>query len=931
MTGFGPLPGASLAFLDRQRECELLDGLLHAVRAGRGGVIVVRGEAGIGKSALLDYTAGAATDLRLIRVAGVESEMELAFAALHQLCSPMLDHLPRLPEPQRDALATALGLRSGSPPDHFLVGLAVLSLLSEAAEDRPLVCLVDDSHWLDRASGRVLAFAARRLLAEPVLLVIAAREPGTDLRGLPDLLVEGLPDAEAQQLLTSVVRWTLDERVRDRMLAEARGNPLALRELSRDGSLAELTGGLGLPGTPGLADRIEGRFRRQIADLPADTRRLLQVAAACPIGDPARVWRAGRRLGVPSEAAAPAVEAGLIEFGTWVRFRHPLVRSAAYRSASLTEWQQVHRALAAATDSAADPDRHAWHQAQAAPGPDEDVAAELARFAGRAQARGGLAAAAAYLHRAAMLTPDPSRRAQRLLEAARAARDAGVLDAALDLLAAADAGPPDILRAAEAQHLRGQIALEQRRGHEAARLLLGAARQLEPLDARLARETHLQALGAAIWAGETDQPGALTEIAAATRTAPPAPVPPRAEDVLLDALAVRLLEGHTAAVPLLARAQREMLALNPGTDVDVGRYLWLVGMRAGGIVAGELWDDDARHILAARQADVARTAGALVQLQYALSFVAWTHLDAGDLAAAARFMDEDRLIAEATGTAPVAFCAVLLAAWQGEEDTTAGLYEALLRLASAGRITRLLTVADHAIAVLYNGLGRHDAARDAGLRAFERADLGYEPYVATELAEAASRTHDEAVVSTLLQLLAERSRTTPTQWALGTEACVRAMASDGDTARTCYRESIDRLGRTRMRAQLARTHLLYGEWLRREKQRSEAREHLRHAYQMLTAMGIEAFAERARRELQATGETVRRRSVTQAIELTAQEAQIARLVHEGLSNPEISTRLFLSQRTVEWHLRKVFTKLDISSRRQLRGPLPVAVRRALQI
>ena len=930
MTGFGPLPGASLAFLDRQRECELLDGLLHAVRAGRGGVIVVRGEAGIGKSALLDYTARAAMDLRLIRVAGVESEMEMAFAALHQLCSPILNHLPRLPEPQRDALATALGLRSGSPPDHFLVGLAVLSLLSEAAEDRPLVCLVDDGHWLDRASGRALAFAARRLLAEPVLIVIAAREPGADLRGLPDLVVEGLPDAEARQLLTSTVRWTLDERVRDQMLAEARGNPLALRELSRDGSLAELTG-LGLPGTPGLANRMEERFRRQIADLPADTRRLLQVAAACPIGDPTRVWRAGRRLGVPPEAAAPAVEADLIEFGAWVRFRHPLVRSAAYRSASLTEWQEVHRALAAATDPAADPDRHAWHQAQATPGPDEDVAAELARFAGRAQARGGLAAAAAYLHRAAMLTPDPSRRAQRLLEAARAARDAGALDAALDLLAAADAGPPDVLRAAEAQHLHGQIALEQRRGHEAARLLLGAARQLEPLDARLARETHLQALGAAIWAGETDQSGDLGVIAAATRTAPPAPVPPRAEDVLLDALAVRLLEGHTAAMPFLARAQREMLALNPGTDIDVGRYLWLAGLRAGGIVAGELWDDDARHILADRQADVARNAGALVQLQYALSFVAWTHLDAGDVAAAARFMDEDRLIGEATGTAPVAFCAVLVAAWQGDEDTAIELYEALLRLASVGRITRLLTVADHAIAVLYNGLGRHEAARDAAQRAFGRGDLGYEPFVVAELAEAASRTHDQAVISILLRLLAERSRTTATEWALGTEACVRAMASGGEEARTCYLESIDRLGRTRMRAQLARTHLLYGEWLRREKQRPEAREHLRRAYDMLTAMGIEAFAERARRELQATGETVRRRNVTRTIELTAQELQIARLVHEGLSNPEISTRLFLSQRTVEWHLRKVFTKLGISSRRQLREPLAAAVRRALQI
>jgi len=738
-------------------------------------------------------------------------------------------------------------------------------------------------------------------------------------------------DAEARQLLASVVRWTLDERVRERMLGEARGNPLALRELSRDGSLTELSGGLGRPGPPPLADRIEERFRRQIADLPADTRRLLRIAAACPVGDPARVWRAGRRLGVPAEAATPAVEADLIEFGTWVRFRHPLVRSAAYHSASLTEWQDVHRALAEATDPAADPDRHAWHRAQAAPGPDEDVAAELARFAGRAQARGGLAAAAAYLHRAATLTPDPFRRAQRLLEAARAARDAGALDPALDLLAAADAGPPDELRTAEAQHLRGQIALEQRHGHEAARLLLGAARQLEPLDSRLARETHLQALGAAIWAGEPEQPGTLREIAAATRSAPPGPVPPRAEDVLLDALGIRLLEGHTAAVPALARAQREMLALNPGTDIHVGRYLWLVGLRAGGIVAGELWDDDMRHTLAVRQVDVARNAGALVQLQYALSFLAWTNLDAGEVATATRLLDEDRLIAEATGTPPVAFCAVLLAGWRGEEDTAVERYEAMVRLANAGRMARLLTVADHAIAVLYNGLGRHDAARDAALRAFERGDLGYEPFVVTELAEAASRTHDLALDSTLLQLMTERSGTTPTEWALGTEACLRAMASDGETAKACYQESIDRLGRTRMRAQLARTHLLYGEWLRRVKQRAEAREQLRRAYEMLTAMGFAAFAERARRELLTTGETVRKRSVAQSIELTAQEAQSAQLVHEGLSNPEISTRLFLSSRTVEWHLRKVFTKLGISSRRQLRGPLPAAVRRALQI
>jgi DNA-binding CsgD family transcriptional regulator len=932
VTASDPSSGSSSAFLDRRRECELLDGLLYGVRAGRGGVVVVRGEAGIGKTALLDYVARAAADLRLVRIAGVESEMELAFAALHLFCSPMLDRLPLLPEPQRDALAVALGMKSGPAPDHLLVGLAVLSLLSEAAGERPLVCLVDDGHWLDRASERALAFAARRLLAEPVLLVIAAREPGDDLGGLPDLTVEGLPDAQARELLASVVRWPLDERVRERVLGEARGNPLGLLELPHDGSLAELTGGFGRPGALHLADRIEEGFRRRIADLPAGTRKLLRVAAACPVGDPARVWGASRRLGVPAEAAAPAVQAGLIEFAAWVRFRHPLVRSAAFRSASLSEWQEVHRALAEVTDPESDPDRHAWHRAQAAPSPDEDVAAELARSAGRAQARGGLTAAAAYLDRAAVLTPDPSRRAQRLLDAARAKRDAGALGAALDLLAAADAGPPDELRAAEAQHLRGQVALEQRRGHEAARLLIGAAQRLEPLDVGLARETYLQGLGAALWAGESEQPGILREVAAAARTAPSRLVPARAADDLLDGLAIRLTEGHTAAAPTLARAVRGILALNAGTDIDVGRWLWLAGLRAAGLVANELWDDDARHSLAVRQVETARRAGALVQLQYALNFAAWTSLDAGDIAAAARSLDEDRLIAEATGGSPVAFTTVLMVSWRGEERAAAELLDATTRLARTGRLGRLLTVADHASAVLFNGLGRHDAARDAALRAFERDDFGYWPFVAAELAEAASRTHDRAVITTLLRHMAERARATPTEWALGTEACVRALASGGDEADTCYREAVDRLSRTRMRAYLARVHLLYGEWLRREKRRSEARQQLRRAYEMLTAMGVEAFADRARRELQATGETVRKRTiVTTVTELTAQEAQIARLVREGLSNPEISTRLFISPRTVEWHLRKVFAKLGITSRRQLRGPLPPGIQRALHI
>ena len=472
-------------------------------------MLVVAGEPGVGKSALLDYAAGQAQGCRVARATGVHSEMELAFAGLHQLCAPMLDRLDRLPGPLGDALRTAFGLSAGPAPDRFFIGLAVLSLLSEVAGERPLICLVDDEQWLDRASAQALTFVARRLAAEPVGLVFAARVPGDDLAGLPELMVEGLPEADARALLDSVVTGPLDERVRDRIVAETRGNPLALLELPRGLTPADLGDGFGFRGAAPLSGRIEESFRRRVEALPAQTRRLLLVAAAEPLGDPALVWRAAGRLGIGTESATPAVGPGLVEFGAFVRFRHPLVRAVAYRSASLHEKQAVHRALAEATDPQADPDRRAWHRAQAAPGPDEDVAAELERSAGRAQARGGLAAAAAFLERAAMLTPGPGRRAQRLLAAARAKLDAGALDAALALLVAVEAGPPDALRTAELDRLRGQIAFDQRRARDAARLLLSAARRLQPLNAESARDTHLEALGAAMWVGDLDSPGGM--------------------------------------------------------------------------------------------------------------------------------------------------------------------------------------------------------------------------------------------------------------------------------------------------------------------------------------------------------------------------------------------------------------------------------------
>jgi DNA-binding CsgD family transcriptional regulator len=900
----------------RRNEREVLDGLVEAVKAGESRALVLHGEPGVGKTALLDYMVARAPDSMVGRAAGVQSEMELAFAGLHQLLAPMLDRPGQLPGPHRDALQTAFGVSSGPPPDRFFVGLAVLGLLADVAEERPLICVVDDEQWLDRASAQVLAFVARRLEAESVALVFAARTVSDELAGLPQLAVEGLRDGDALALLDSVLTGPLDARVRDQIVTETRGNPLALLELPREVRPAELAGGFGLPGAVPLSGRIEESFRRRLAALSSDSRRLLQLAAADPVGEPSLVWRAGERLGIGAEAATPAVEAGLIEFGARVRFRHPLVRSAAYRAASIREREEVHRALAAVTDPGNDPDRRAWHRAQGTSGPDEEVAGELMRSADRAQARGGLAAAAAFLERAAILTSEPARRTERLLAAARAKRDAGAFDAALGLLVAVEAGALDELQRAHVDLLRGQIALEQRRPADAGRLLIAAAMRLEPLDAALARETHLEALGAAM-ANDLEIPGGLLAAAEAARAAPPGPDPTRAIDVLLDAFATRLTEGYAAATPALNRALEMLLDLD-ASDEAAGRWLWLAGGRASLLVAVELWDADAWHVLATRQAQCARSTGALMHLQLALSFLARWHLLAGELTTAQLMVEEDRLIAEATGNAPLGNARMALAAWRGRETSALELIEASAEEAAAHGWTS----PSYATAVLYNGLGRHDLARDAARPLVERDALGFGPFLVPELAEAASRTGEPDLVRRALEWLSERTQVIPSEWAHGIEARVRALLSEGDRAERLYHDSIARLGRTRVKLELARSHLLYGEWLRRERRRVDAREQLRTAHEMFAAMGAEAFAERARRELLATGATARKRSVQTRDDLTAQERQIARLARDGLSNPEIGARLFISPRTVKYHLHKVFIKLDITSRGELERGLP---------
>ena len=626
---------------------------------------MLRGEPGVGKTALLDYASSQAAGCHIARAAGVQSEMELAFAGLHLLCAPMLDRLAALPVPQREALRTAFGISAGPAPDRFMVGLAVLGLLSEVAGQRPLVCLVDDAQWLDRASAQVLGFVARRLAAEPVAVIFATRAPGEDLAGLPELLVAGLGKEDARALLDSALTGFLDVRVRDQIVAETQGNPLALLELPRGLSPAELAGGFALPGAVFLPGRIEQSFGRQLDELPAETRRLLLLAAADPSGDPALVWRAAWRLGLQIHAAAPATEAGLAEFSPRVRFRHPLVRSATYRSASLRERREAHAALAEATDPA-DPDRRAWHRAQAAPGPDEEIAAELERSAGRARARGGLAAAAAFLERAVALTVDPARRAGRTLAAAQASLQAGAFGKALELVAAAEAGPLDESQGARADWLRGQIAFASGPDSDAPLLLLKAAKRLEPLSLDLARQTYVDAWQAAVFAGYLAGAGDLLEVSRAARALPPPAHPPRPVDLLLDGLALMVTDGPAAAAPVLRQATSAFASADIPVEEGL-KWGWLVR-----VADKALWDEGGWR-MTVRQVQLAHDVGALDQLPILLNMMAMDAVWSGDFAAAAALTGEAAAVCDATGSRLAPYAAVMLASFRGREAEAAPL------------------------------------------------------------------------------------------------------------------------------------------------------------------------------------------------------------------------------------------------------------------
>jgi DNA-binding CsgD family transcriptional regulator len=897
----------------RAQECVLLDELVSSIRRGESRSLVLRGEAGIGKTALLEHLVDSAGDLSIARATGIESEMELAFAGLHQLCAPLLGRLDRLPTPQRDALRIVFGLTAGTAPDRFLVGLAALSLISEAAEQRPLLCIVDDAQWLDQASALTLAFVARRLLAESVGLVFAAREPGEELQHVPNLEVRGLVNGDAQALLHSSVPFALDERVRDRILAETRGNPLALVELPRGLTPTQLAGGFGIPEANDLSKRIEISYARRLTALPEHARRLLVVAAAEPVGDPLLLRDACDRLEI--ELSAVDATDGLLAVDERVTFRHPLARSAVYQSAGGPERRAAHLALAQVTDRDADPDRRAWHMAAASAGPDEEVAHELELSAGRAKARGGQAAAAAFLQRAVALTGDPTQRARRALEAAQANLAAGAFDVARRLLAIAQAGPLDELGRARIDLIRAEIVFAQNRGGDAPLLLLLAAKRLEPLDVRLARNTYLDAWGAALFAGHlASAGGTLFDVSHAAANAPDPLDRSLPRDLLLDGLAAIFAEGIPAATPLLRRAIAAFRGGEASVD-EVLRWGWLAAR-----AAIWLWDYENGLEIPKRAVQLARDSGALEVLAVADNVWGAAAAWGGDFELASLLAAEVESVKEATGSHIGPYAAIALVGLRGREAEASQLIEAVIKGAAARRQGTAVQYAHWANAVLMNGLCRYEEASTAASEAIQgMPEFFAATWALCELIEAAMRIGNAERARQALERLEEQTEASAADWALGVRAQSRALMSEGEAAERSYQEAIDRLQRTGLRPHLARARLVYGEWLRRENRRVDARTELRAAHELFETIGMEAFAERARTELLATGERARKRTAEARAELTPQERQIAQLARDGMSNPQIGAQLFLSPRTVEWHLRKVFEKLGVRSRRELRN------------
>jgi DNA-binding NarL/FixJ family response regulator len=901
--------------LGRRAERAAIDRVLDAARSGFSGTVVLRGGPGVGMSTLLQYAVASAPDLRVCGIAGVESEISMEFGGLHQLLVPFLPRLDGLPPPQRSALRVAFGQEAGPPPERFLVGLAALTLLSQAAEEQPLLCIIDDAHWLDPESAQVLGFVARRLCADRVGFIAAVGEPAAQrvFEQLPTITVDGLPDAEARELLTSVAAGALNAQAVDRILADTRNNPLALVELGTEYTADQLSGRAVQPEPLPLGQRLQEHFLRQVRSLPPDAQAFALLAAADPGGDRARLWRAAVQAGIdPDAASAETAGAGVLEFpGNAVRFRHPLLRSAVYHGANAADRRQAHRAWS----EAGLPDLRVWHLAAAAVIPDEELAAELQDTAERAGTRGGYAARAALLRRSADLTPDDARRAEREVALAEARLMAGDPAGAQKILDGALPRPASVTACCRAQRLEGAIRFAQGNAAESARILASASNALVD-DDRMARDTMLLALQAAIWAG----PAQTREIAAAARVFPRVPgASASVSDLLLEGYSARFTLGYEASIPPFRAAVTALLA--DDLDPAVGLRWFALGTAA----AGSLWDDQATFDLSDRWEKMARTAGAFTTLPVALAFHALSDCQAG------HFRDAEARWAE---------MAEILAVSRGPGVLGVNSHSNGLLLACRGHLTEARAAG---LAQIHESSGRGQGGpADIGRYIVALADLFGGDYAAAmsyaqtvteddpaytaeatlpELVEAAVRAGDYDAAATARKTLSERALAAGTPWALGLRARCEALQAEGADAEGYYLESISQLERCRMAVDLARTHLLYGQWLRRAKRRRDARHELRTAHDMFAAMGADRFGEQAAAELRATGERARARTPETAVDLTPQETRVADLAAAGASDSEIAAQLFISPSTVDYHLRKVFRKLQVTSRTQLAGLL----------
>ncbi|MEU4556943.1 AAA family ATPase [Actinoplanes sp. NPDC023936] len=910
-----------MTFLGRHHERAVLRELVEGARGATGDAILVTGPAGIGKTALVAETIAEVTGgVRVLQTAGAQYEMELPFAALQQLLQPLVGGIESLPEPQARAVASALGTGETVSPATVLVALGTLNLLTWAARERPVICVVDDTHWLDDASSQVLAFVVRRLSGAAVSVIFMAREPLTSdaLSGVTVLRLRGLEDADARTLLRTGLRAPLDPRVRDRILAEAQGNPLALLELPRSADLGALAGGFGVPGTARLPRTLEVGFQDRLERLPAQARRFLLVASADPTGDPVVVWRAARHLGLDPVAASHGVDAGLIQIDIRIRFRHPLVRSAIYESATVDDRRAVHDALAVATDPLVDPERRAWHAAQAAAEPDEQLADELERLANRARSRGGLAASGAFLEQAAALTPDTGSQARRLLAAARARHECGDFGRALRLVAAAEATVQDPVLQARAQVVRARVAFDRGRDEPAVRGLIAAARAIGPFDVLFGRDVLFDALAAATLMGRFATWSLTLDLAEAVRDLPVDDERTRPLDRLLDPLIACISGGKAdpgAIRPVLAHyleyGSKAGQADRAVERFDIGE-LWLACQ-----AAQDIWDDQIFIALSRQQLDYARDNGALAGMPIALTHRALSLIHEGRFPPAQRLVDEGYAISAEIGAPRMAFVDMAIAAWQGDRQRVRELTEQAMADATARDEGRLLTAAEYATAVSLNGMGEFAAAADACRTAVHLDEPSFPPWLIPEFVEGAARSGRPQDALEVVERLERVAAEMDTDWGTGTALYVRALISAGEQADTAYREAIKRLARTTRRIDLARARLAYGEWLAGEERKGEAREQLEAAHEMFLAMGARDFAGRASRALRAATGVVRRPNAGEAA-LTAAEQAVTRLVARGATSKEAAAELFISPRTVDAHLRSIFAKLGVKSRRELR-------------